>query len=319
MYLEVESKSYGDNIPWTPLMLAAALGRKEIIDFLLTYKGIDISIKDSTGRTALEISRDGIHCDRKVYPECLKKFQEENSIVVQQQQPQQKNDEPSAKQTAAVIVSLSEQLKVAQEQIEKQQSENATLTKSLSEAKEHIEKQQSENATLTQSLSEAKGQNQSIQEEFDHFKKLAGDFRGFLALITKDISERVEKESQTQTTLLERQKTLETILQQLYTEKDQIEKGMQLIKINDEKLSGWLDANSKVDVEKDLLLGVLDDLALQVLELQAEDRAIEDLFYYLDKQIQEGGIDVDVFLATIRELAKRQFMAKTLLKEIQNI
>jgi len=61
-------------------MFAAALGQREIIEFLLAYEGIDISVKDSTGRTALEICRDGIQCNKKLYPECLKKFQQEKSL-----------------------------------------------------------------------------------------------------------------------------------------------------------------------------------------------------------------------------------------------
>jgi len=164
-------------------MLAAAFGRRKIIEFLLSYEGIDISVKDATGRTALEICRDGLQCNREVYPECLKKFQEVNSIVVQPQQPQQKNDdEPSAKQSAtkAVIVPLTEQLKVAQEQIKKQQSESATLTKSLSEAKEQIREQKSESATLKQSLSDVKAQIQSMQAQMQSLQDEIAQLKKFV-------------------------------------------------------------------------------------------------------------------------------------------
>ena len=85
-------------------MYAAAFGRQEIIEFLLFYEGIDISIKDATGRTALEICRDGRQCNKTVYPKCLEEFKRKP-----------KNEEVSLKQ--AEMVQLADQLRNAQEQI----------------------------------------------------------------------------------------------------------------------------------------------------------------------------------------------------------
>ena len=129
----------------------------------------------------------------------------------------------------------------------------------------------------------------------------------------------IDKEFQTQQTLLERQKTLNNVMQHLQSEKEQLEKGMQIIIANDAKLTGWLEQNGNVDVDKEILSGVLDDLATQALELQGEDRAADDALYFLDKQIQKGGIDLDAYLQTVRELAKQQFMTKALLKKMQKL
>jgi hypothetical protein len=49
------NKSYGEDILWTPLQYASAMGKQKMVDFLLD-NGADPSIKDVTGRTAQKIS-----------------------------------------------------------------------------------------------------------------------------------------------------------------------------------------------------------------------------------------------------------------------
>ena len=45
-YLIDEDKNYGNSIEWTPLQLAAAYGRKNIIKFLLSKGGLKIKKKN---------------------------------------------------------------------------------------------------------------------------------------------------------------------------------------------------------------------------------------------------------------------------------
>jgi len=56
IYVQDKEKKYGDFIPWTPLQYCSALeNRKEMVSLLLE-NGADPSIKDKTGRTALDIA-----------------------------------------------------------------------------------------------------------------------------------------------------------------------------------------------------------------------------------------------------------------------
>jgi glycerol-3-phosphate responsive antiterminator len=50
-----KNKTFGDDILWTPLQLACAIGNQNMIDFLVN-QGADPSIKDYPGRTAQQIS-----------------------------------------------------------------------------------------------------------------------------------------------------------------------------------------------------------------------------------------------------------------------
>lgn len=49
-------EKYGEDIPWTPLQYAAAIGKVDSFLFLLENKS-DLSIQDKTGRNALQIAK----------------------------------------------------------------------------------------------------------------------------------------------------------------------------------------------------------------------------------------------------------------------
>ncbi|KAF8503348.1 UEV-domain-containing protein [Russula emetica] len=55
----------------------------------------------------------------------------------------------------------------------------------------------------------------------------------------------------------------------------------------------------------------------QVVDLVAEDNAIEDTIYHLHRALNAGRIDLDRFLRTTRVLAEEQFMKRALIERIQ--
>ncbi|KAN0140855.1 UEV domain containing protein [Lactarius tabidus] len=55
----------------------------------------------------------------------------------------------------------------------------------------------------------------------------------------------------------------------------------------------------------------------QLVELVAEDNAIEDTIYHLHRALNAGRIDLDRFLRTTRVLAEEQFMKRALIERIQ--
>lgn len=60
----------------------------------------------------------------------------------------------------------------------------------------------------------------------------------------------------------------------------------------------------------DLLTIPADTHSAQMLALSAENAAIDDCIYFLDRALVKGSIPLDVFLKEVRKLSKRQFMAK---------
>jgi len=55
----------------------------------------------------------------------------------------------------------------------------------------------------------------------------------------------------------------------------------------------------------------------QLVDLVAEDNAIEDTIYHLHRALNAGRIDLDRFLRTTRVLAEEQFMKRALIERIQ--
>jgi len=55
----------------------------------------------------------------------------------------------------------------------------------------------------------------------------------------------------------------------------------------------------------------------QLVDLVAEDNAIEDTVYHLHRALNAGRIDLDRFLRTTRVLAEEQFMKRALIEKIQ--
>jgi hypothetical protein len=56
---------------------------------------------------------------------------------------------------------------------------------------------------------------------------------------------------------------------------------------------------------------------IRLLNAAAEDHAIEDLYYELDKLLEDGQIKLEDFLKHIRKAARDQFSARLLAKRIQ--
>ncbi|KAJ3857809.1 UEV-domain-containing protein [Lentinula lateritia] len=55
----------------------------------------------------------------------------------------------------------------------------------------------------------------------------------------------------------------------------------------------------------------------QLIDLVAEDNAIEDTIYHLHRALNSGSIDLDRFIKTTRVLAEEQFMKRALIEKIQ--
>ncbi|KAJ3799906.1 Vps23 core domain-containing protein [Lentinula aff. detonsa] len=74
---------------------------------------------------------------------------------------------------------------------------------------------------------------------------------------------------------------------------------------------------NKGDVSVDELICGPTIVHNQLINLVAEDNAIEDTIYHLHRALNSGSIDLDRFLKTTRVLAEEQFMKRALIEKIQ--
>ncbi|CAE6516780.1 unnamed protein product [Rhizoctonia solani] len=73
---------------------------------------------------------------------------------------------------------------------------------------------------------------------------------------------------------------------------------------------------SKGDPEVDELVCSTAIVYNQLVDLIAEDKAIEDTIYHLHRALNSGRIDLDKFIRTVRILAQEQFMKRALVEKI---
>ncbi|KAH7340782.1 UEV domain-containing protein [Rhizoctonia solani] len=73
---------------------------------------------------------------------------------------------------------------------------------------------------------------------------------------------------------------------------------------------------SKGDPEVDELVCSTAIVYNQLVDLIAEDKAIEDTMYHLHRALNSGRIDLDRFIRTVRILAQEQFMKRALVEKI---
>jgi len=86
-----------------------------------------------------------------------------------------------------------------------------------------------------------------------------------------------------------------------------------------EEVSAWL-AEHEHDhkrVEVESLVFPKDSWGQQLIEQVAEDHAIEDTLYALDKALSKERIDAKIFMKQVRKLATQQFFARALAIKIQ--
>ena len=57
----------------------------------------------------------------------------------------------------------------------------------------------------------------------------------------------------------------------------------------------------------------------QMLQLSAENQAISDLMYFLDRALVKGTLPLDLHLKQIRKLAKKQFLVRAHLLKVGQV
>ncbi|BDA41500.1 Tumor susceptibility gene 101 protein [Coccomyxa sp. Obi] len=87
-------------------------------------------------------------------------------------------------------------------------------------------------------------------------------------------------------------------------------------------LGKWLEENEKKqvsgEVDADTAIVPADVLSKQALEGQAEDLALEDALYSLDKALQANSLTPEVYIKQVRALCGKQFMVRALGRKVAN-
>ncbi|KAG9260820.1 tumor susceptibility gene 101 protein [Astyanax mexicanus] len=110
---------------------------------------------------------------------------------------------------------------------------------------------------------------------------------------------------------------LEEMVTKLDQEITDVDKNIDLLKLKDEELTAALGKmeNQSENNDIDDLIVPTAPLYRQILNLYAEENAIEDTIFYLGEALRRGVIDLDVFLKHVRLLSCKQFQLRALMQK----
>uniref|UniRef100_A0A1A8PYX8 Tumor susceptibility gene 101 n=3 Tax=Nothobranchius TaxID=28779 RepID=A0A1A8PYX8_9TELE len=110
---------------------------------------------------------------------------------------------------------------------------------------------------------------------------------------------------------------LEEMISRLDQEVADVDRNIELLKKKDEELSEALEKmeNQSENNDIDDVIVPTAPLYKQILNLYAEENAIEDTIFYLGEALRRGVIDLEVFLKHVRLLSRKQFQLRALMQK----
>uniref|UniRef100_A0A3B5MZJ7 Tumor susceptibility 101a n=1 Tax=Xiphophorus couchianus TaxID=32473 RepID=A0A3B5MZJ7_9TELE len=110
---------------------------------------------------------------------------------------------------------------------------------------------------------------------------------------------------------------LEEMISRLDQEVTDVDRNIELLKKKDEELTEALEKmeNQSENNDIDDVIVPTAPLYKQILNLYAEENAIEDTIFYLGEALRRGVIDLEVFLKHVRLLSRKQFQLRALMQK----
>ncbi|KAJ8417690.1 hypothetical protein AAFF_G00225330 [Aldrovandia affinis] len=110
---------------------------------------------------------------------------------------------------------------------------------------------------------------------------------------------------------------VEEMVSRLDQEVADVDRNIDLLKRKDEELSAALEKmeNQSENNDIDDVIVPTAPLYKQILNLYAEENAIEDTIFYLGEALRRGVIDLEVFLKHVRLLSRKQFQLRALMQK----
>lgn len=119
--------------------------------------------------------------------------------------------------------------------------------------------------------------------------------------------------------LEERNTQIEALKEQFKKEKESLVGMITAMTQKDDELTKWQSQQTGQEIDIDKVIEPKDVLSQQILDLVAEENALEDVLYVLDQALHRDRIDLDNYLKLIRGYSREQFFRKALLNKVASI
>ncbi|KDO23823.1 hypothetical protein SPRG_11255 [Saprolegnia parasitica CBS 223.65] len=135
----------------------------------------------------------------------------------------------------------------------------------------------------------------------------------------KRIREEIDTQFETQRDVAHGQDVLAQGEQSLQQLKHELDQTLVHIQDTDVHVTKWLsEQENQQEMDVDEVLVPADALSQQQLDAFADQQAIEDALYFMDRALANGEIELSVFLKEVRKLARKQFMCVALMQKVHD-
>jgi len=141
--------------------------------------------------------------------------------------------------------------------------------------------------------------------------------RASMSTYCKDTAADIDRLFENQRVLKDGEEKIERAVSHLKQEQVKFSHALVQLQQKSADVRTWLEENEDGGpVDVDQIVYCKDTWSQQIVEAVADDHAIEDTLYVLDRALQDGRIDLQTFLKETRNLARKQFFARALAAKI---
>jgi ESCRT-I complex subunit TSG101 len=217
-------------------------------------------------------------------------------------------------------------------------SSNTSATDSdmyLQEQIEAIMRKEAEEANLAAEIARAAAKEEEerekqtvAQKEWEERKKeqtkdqVNKKIQSYLQQFAEETKSSLAADWRDQEQLKHTKKRIDEELKDLASKKSELEDHILTVDKKTKEIEEWLEESKtakEVEPNIDDICQPVNKLHAQMLELSAENAALTDVMYFLDRGMYSGQIDCATHLKTIRNLAKRQFLIRAHLIKVNQV
>lgn len=236
------------------------------------------------------------------------------------QQPPQQPISASFKQATPPAAQIHNPYAVSQpqqpQQQQQQQNGNSSVSPSHANSQQSNYSQSSSSSVLTPSPlppldPRAARKNQLIAQLTLKLRQHLSDELSLKTLLMDDLM-------QSQQQVGTHGATVEESIAANTAELAQVQYAQRTLQSQNDELARWLEQHEKRELpDIDRLCYVKDTWSKQLLDAVSLDLALEDAYYLLDRSLQDDRIDLQSYTKQIRALSRKQFLARSLVAQIQ--
>jgi len=173
------------------------------------------------------------------------------------------------------------------------------------------------NASSGSATSSTSGLNRPSNSKTSLLNEVREKVNKDVETINKDLKSQIDMLLDDNKKLLENEKKISNSIHSFEEEMMKIKSNISLFQSKNKEITDKIEQlKNKQEINPDNILK-LSPLMNQLVEVIADESAIEDMIYYLGKALTSEQIDLNYYLKHIRALSREQFLKKVLIKKIR--